>query len=100
MIKNFKHKGLSHFFVQNNKKHLNAKDVPKITRILDRLDTAVVVKDMNIPGWDLHELKGTRKGIWSVAVRQNWKITFRFENGEALDVNLRITTNEYQSKKS
>jgi proteic killer suppression protein len=88
MIKNFKHKGLSQFFTHNSKKLLNAKDVPKITRILDRLDSAVVVKDMDIPGWDLHELKGIRKGVWSVAVRQNWKITFRFENSEALDVNL------------
>lgn len=43
---------------------------------------------MDIPSWDFHELKGVRKGTWSVAVRQNWKITFRFENGEALDVNL------------
>jgi proteic killer suppression protein len=88
MIKNFKHKGLSQFFSQNSKKLLNAKDVPKITRILDRLDSAVVVKDMDIPGWDLHELKGVRKGVWSVAVRQNWKITFQFEDGEVHDVNL------------
>lgn len=43
---------------------------------------------MNIPGWDFHELKGNRKGVFSVAVRQNWKITFRSVDGEALDVNL------------
>jgi proteic killer suppression protein len=43
---------------------------------------------MNIPGWDLHELKGSRKGDWSVAVRKNWKITFQFENACAYDVNL------------
>lgn len=42
----------------------------------------MVVKDMDIPSWDLYELIGNRKGVWSVAVRQNWKITFRFENGE------------------
>lgn len=41
-----------------------------------------------MPGWGLHELKGRRKGISSVAVRANWKITFRFENGDIYDVNL------------
>jgi proteic killer suppression protein len=61
--------------------------LPRITRILDRLDTAIVINDMNIPGWDLHELKGDRKGVWSVAVRKNWKITFCFENEQAYDVN-------------
>ena len=88
MIKSFKHKGLEQFFVKDIKKALDAKDLAKITRILDRLDTVMVVKDMDVPGWDLHELKGKRKGTWSVAVRQNWKITFRFENGEVYDVNL------------
>ncbi len=88
MIKNFKHKGLEQFFIKDIKKGLDAKDLAKISRILDRLDTATVPIDMNIPGWDFHELKGNRKGVFSVAVRQNWKITFRFVNGEALDVNL------------
>lgn len=88
MIKSFKHKGLEQFFTKNIKKSLDARDLAKITRILDRLDTAVVVKDMDLPGWRLHELKGDRKGEWSVTVRANWRITFKFENGEAFDVNL------------
>jgi proteic killer suppression protein len=87
MIKNFKHKGLEQFFTKNLHRLLNTKDLPKITRILDRLDSIMVIDDMNIPRWDLHELKGDRKGVWSVAVRKNWKITFRFENGDAYDVN-------------
>lgn len=87
MIKSFKHKGLEQFFTKDVRRHLDIKDLPKINRILDRLDTAVTVDDMNIPGWDIHELKGERKGVWSVAVRKNWKITFRFENGNAHDVN-------------
>lgn len=88
MIKNFRHKGLEQFFLKDNKKALNANDLAKITRILDRLDTASIIKDMDIPGWDLHELKGDRKGVWSVSVRKNWKITFRFFSGEAFDINL------------
>ena len=88
MIKSFKHKGLEQFFTMDSKKLLDARDIPKITRILDRLDAATEVKDMDIPGWDLHALKGNRKGIWSVSVRKNWKITFYLENSNAYDVNL------------
>ncbi len=87
MIKNFKHKGLEQFFTKDIRKLLDRKDLSRIARILDRLDTAILVNDMNIPGWDLHELKGARISVWSVAVRKNWKISFRFENGNAHDVN-------------
>ncbi|HSW70431.1 MAG TPA: type II toxin-antitoxin system RelE/ParE family toxin [Gammaproteobacteria bacterium] len=88
MIKSFKHKGLEQYFTKDSKRLLHAKDLPKIDRILDRLDTAIVVEDMNIPSWDLHELKGNRKGTWSIAVRNNWKITFSFEKGDVYNVNL------------
>lgn len=88
MIKNFKHKGLEQYFSKDIKRLLDARDLPRIERILDRLDTAIIVKDMEVPGWNLHELKGDRKGCWSVTVRANWRITFKFENGEAHNVNL------------
>ncbi len=88
MIKSFKHKGLELYFVKDVKKVLDVRDLPKIERILDRLDAATVVKDMDIPGWNLHELKGDRKGDWSVTVRTNWRITFRFEKGGVFNVNL------------
>jgi proteic killer suppression protein len=79
---------LEQYFTKDVKKLLDARDLSKIDRILDRLDTAVTAKDMDIPGWRLHELKGSRKGEWSVTVRDNWRITFKFEDGEAHDVNL------------
>ena len=88
MIKSFKHKGLEQYFTKNIKKLLDARNLLKIDRILDRLDTAMIVKDMDIPGWNLHELKGNRKGTWSVAGRSNWKITFSFEHGDSEDINL------------
>ncbi len=87
MIKSFKHRALSDFYTDNCKKAFNVIDLPKITRILDRLSDSLTVNDMNIPGWNLHELRGDRKGVWSVAVRKNWKITFRFEKGNAYQVN-------------
>lgn len=88
MIKTFKHKGLEQFFIKDNKKLLDAKTLPKISRILDRLDVAKDIKDMDIPGWNLHELKGDRKSDWSVSVCKNWRITFNFRNQDAYNVNL------------
>lgn len=55
--------------------------------MLVALDTATNIEDMNIPGFRLHILKGNRKGIWSIAVSGNWRITFKFEDGNAHIVN-------------
>ena len=88
VIKNIIHKGLRRFFTQDDKSLLNAKDYSRISRILDRLDAAADVMDMNLPGYNLHKLTGNMKGFWSVKVSSNWRITFRFEEDDAHDVNL------------
>ena len=44
--------------------------------------------DLDLPGYRLHPLKGERKGLWSVTVSGNWRVTFRIENGNVLDVDL------------
>jgi proteic killer suppression protein len=54
--------------------------------VLARLDAAGAVADMDLPGFRLHSLKGDFRGFWAVTVRANWRAIFRFENGEALDV--------------
>ena len=51
------------------------------------LDTAQAIEDMDIPGYRLHQLKGNRKEVWSITVNGNWRITFKFENGNAYIVN-------------
>jgi proteic killer suppression protein len=43
---------------------------------------------MGMPGWGLHLLEGDRRGVWSVKVSGNWRMTFRFDGGDAYDVNL------------
>jgi proteic killer suppression protein len=43
---------------------------------------------MSLPGFGLHPLRGELKGFWSVIVRANWRIVFRFKNGDAYDVNM------------
>jgi proteic killer suppression protein len=52
------------------------------------LDQASGVQDMNQPTFRPHPLKGNRKGVWAVTVRANWRVTFRFEEGDAYDVDL------------
>ncbi len=56
--------------------------------MLTALDDAVTPQELNLPGYRLHPLKGDLKGFWSVTVRANWRIIFRFDGTDALDVEL------------
>ena len=89
MIKSFKHKGLEKYFNNDEQGGINAKDTPRLGSILDRLDASVRSHDMNLPGYKLHELKGKEKGIWSVWISGNWRVTFRFDGADATDVDYR-----------
>ncbi len=87
MIKSFKHKGLEKFFKEGTKKGIQAAHAPKLRMQLAALDTANTIDDLDIPGYRLHPLRGNRKGIWSITVNGNWRITFEFEEGHAYIVN-------------
>ena len=82
MIKSFKHKGIEIFYCTGSKKGIKPEHAPKWGRILDRLDAAQNVQDMNLPGYNLHKLTGKRKETWSVWVSGNWRVTFYFEAGD------------------
>jgi proteic killer suppression protein len=86
MIRSFKHKGLARFFTSGSPAGIQAAHAKRL-RILGRLNAASSVKDMDLPGLWLHELSGNRAGIWSVTVSGNWRVTFRFEDGDAEIVN-------------
>ena len=62
--------------------------VDRIKAILARLHQAEVIEDMNVHSCRLYPLKGDRKGEWGVTVRANWRMTFRFAEGTASDINL------------
>lgn len=87
MIKSFAHKGLEDFYYTGSMKGIQAKHAPKLARLLDRLDAAGEVRDMDGPGLGLHPLKGSLAGHWAVKVSGNWRLTFRFEDGHAYVVN-------------
>jgi proteic killer suppression protein len=88
VIVRFRHRGLRRFFEDDDRRGLNAQHVEKIATILAQLDRAANPADMAIPGFNLHPLKGDLDGFWSVTVRANWRIIFRFEVQDATDVNL------------
>jgi proteic killer suppression protein len=86
VIKSFKHKGVERFFTTGNKKGIQPDQARRLKLILFRLHTAEKIHDMNFPGSDLHQLKGKLKGLWAVKVSGNWRVIFRFERGNAWEV--------------
>ena len=83
MIKSFKHEGLENFFYTGTKKDIKPDHANKLERMLDRLNAANDLKDMNYPGSNLHALSGDRKGQYSARVSGNWRVFFEFVNGDA-----------------
>ena len=83
MIKTFKHKGLERFFFTGKKKGIKAEHAARLERILDRLNAADDIRDMNYPGSNLHKLAGDKPGQYTVNVSGNWRVFFDFINGHA-----------------
>lgn len=88
MILRFQHKGLRRLYESDDRRGLNTQHADKIARILAQLKRSSQAQDMDIPGFRLHPLKGEFSGYWSVTVQANWRIIFRFENGDVTDVDL------------
>ena len=86
MIKSFSHKGLEDFFYSGSKKGIQPKHAQKLSRILDRLDSAACIADMNYPGSDLHLLEPKHENRWAVKVSGNWRVTFIFNGNDAYAV--------------
>lgn len=88
MITGFKHRGLRRLYEDNDRSGINPEYVDKVKKVLSMLDAAETAEDMDVSTFHFHSLTGNRKGFYSVTVRANWRITFRFDNGNAVDVNL------------
>lgn len=87
MIRSFRHKGLERFFLKGTKSGIQVKHAARLRLILGRLNASVTPKDMDLPGLYLHQLSGRRSEIWSARVSGNWRVTFRFVEGDAEIVN-------------
>ena len=88
MIGSFRHKGLKEFFETGSKRSISPDLAARIGRRLDVLQAAQELADIDAHGFSLHRLKGERQAEWAISVSGNWRITFRFVKGEALDINL------------
>ena len=88
MIKSFRHKGLRRLFETGERGGVTPELANRLKRQLDVLNRAQTTRDLNLPGYRLHQLKGNRVGRWSVTVSSNWRVTFRFEGEDAYDVDL------------
>ena len=87
MIKSWDHKGLKELFESGTSAKVRDDHHKRCLRLLDALNRAATPEAMNVPGWHFHGLKGKPKR-YAVAVNGPWRITFGFEAGDALKVNL------------
>lgn len=83
MILSFKHKGLARFFEHGSKSGIQAQHAERLRLILGWLSAATTASDIDLAGLRLHALKGERKGVWSVWVSGNWRVTFQFVGRDA-----------------
>jgi len=88
MINRFRHRGLKRLYEEDDRRGINAEHVEKVRRILAQLKSSSIPEDMDLPGYRLHSLKGDLEGFWSVTVRANWRIIFRFQDGDVTDIDL------------
>ena len=83
MIRSFAHKGLEQFFVTGSKAGVQSIHAAKLQLMLAMLDQARTLEDMRAPSLHLHQLKGKKSDYWAVTVQANWRITFKFDAGDA-----------------
>ena len=88
MIRSFRHRGLKRLYEQDDPSKVAANLANRIAVALADLDDANKPRDIDLPGYRLHPLKGQMRGLWSISVSGNWRITFRFEDGDVHDVDL------------
>jgi proteic killer suppression protein len=86
VIRSFKHRGLEKFFESGSKARIRPEHADRLRLILARLHAAREPRDMNLPGLRLHALKGEMKGSWAVDVSGNWRLVFRFDGTDVVEV--------------
>ena len=88
MIRSFRHRGLRRLYERGDSSRVRTDQADRIVLALADLDDARRPSDLDLPGYRLHPLKGDLKGFWSISISGNWRIIFRFDDGDAYDVDL------------
>ena len=86
VIKSFRHKGLKKLYDTGSQQGVKPEHANRLRLILARLDASQSPQDMNLPGLNLHALKGKYKGYWTVSVSGNWRVIFQFEDNSAVGI--------------
>jgi proteic killer suppression protein len=84
VIRSFRHPGIEKFFLTGSKAGIQPSHAAKLSIQLFALNRARSARDMDAPGWDLHPLHGELRGHWSIKVNANWRLTFAFEEEDAI----------------
>jgi toxin HigB-1 len=84
MLKSYRHKGVKQFAETGSKAGIQPEHANRLRRLLSALDAATCPANMNAPGYGPHPLKGNMEGHWAVRVSGNWRLTFRFEEEDAV----------------
>ena len=87
MIRSFRHKGLKALYEGSRPAKVARNHIPKLQRVLSALDEATGPHEMDLPGFRMHPLRGQRKGVFSVWVSGNWRVTFQFDGPDVIVVN-------------
>lgn len=88
MISSFQHRGLKRLYERGDRSKVPPNALKKLKSILLALDHAKAIDDLNLPGFRLHLLREDLRGFWSITVQANLRVIFRFEDGQALDIDL------------
>jgi proteic killer suppression protein len=86
VIRSFRHRGLKALYDGRTAGRVAPQHIGKLRDIFAVLDRSHTAQDLNVPGFRLHALKGVLKGHYAVSVSGNWRVTFRFVDGHAVDV--------------
>ncbi len=88
MIRRIRHRGLKRLYERGDPSRVDPDMADRVALALADLDNARKPSDLDLPGYRLHPLKGDLKGYWSLSISSNWRVIFRFEDGDVYDVDL------------
>jgi len=86
LIRSIRHKGLRQLFETGSKRGIPQQLVHRLVLQLDVLNRAKELRDISLPGFHLHQLKGDRKDSWAIKVTANWRLVFQFRDENVHDV--------------
>jgi proteic killer suppression protein len=89
VIKTFADRSTQELYTDGRSKRLPPDIVRRAVRKLEYIDNAATLDDLRVPsGNHLHELEGDRKGKHAVSINDQWRICFRFVDGDVYDVEI------------